>query len=66
MGLKIHKNGIKISEAEIIDLIEGSNISYIIEKDVMKNKIKITINSTGGGGSGLSQQQTMAINSIGI
>lgn len=54
-GIEIVKNsGAVVGTRKQINFIEGSNVTLTIADDSVNNQVDVTINSTGGGGGGIS------------
>ncbi len=56
--------GVSVGKRRQINFITGSNIAYVVTDDAGNERVDVEISSTGGG-SGLTQQQTMTIQSFG-
>lgn len=57
--------GTLIGTRRQINFITGSNITYTVTDDAGNERVDVEISSSGGGGSGLTQAQTMTIQSFG-
>lgn len=57
----IRKTGTLIGVRRTINLIEGTNVTLTVADDSVNDRVNVTINASGGGGSGLTQQQVEGI-----
>jgi len=62
--VQVALEGTLIGTRRQINFLTGSNITYVVTDDAGNERVDVEISSTGGG-SGLTQQQTMTIQSFG-
>ena len=63
--VQVALEGTLIGTRRQINFLTGSNITYTVTDDAGNERVDVEISSSGGGGSGLTQAQTMTIQSFG-
>ncbi len=58
--VKVDKNGVGVGTRREVNFIEGTNITLTIAEDVPGEKVDITIDASGGGGSGLTHPEVIS------
>lgn len=55
--VSIQEDGINVGDVRVLNFVSGTNITLTTTVDPNNQRINIEIESTGGGGSGLTQAQ---------
>jgi hypothetical protein len=58
--LKVYKNSVAVGVRRSINFIEGTNITLTVTDDNPDEEVEVTIDASGGGGSGLTHPQVMS------
>ena len=60
----IKKASVLVGARRTINFIEGTNITLTIADDSVNDEVDVTINASGGGGSGLTFPQVFQISTL--
>lgn len=58
--VKVDKNTVAVGLRRELNFVEGTNITLTINDDAINERVDIEIDSSGGGGSGLTHPETMS------
>jgi len=64
--ISIQEDGINIGDVRVLNFVAGTNITLTTTVDPNHQRINIEIESTGGGGSGLTHGEVMGRVSLGF
>lgn len=58
--VKVYKNTVAVGVRRELNFIEGTNITMTLTDDAINDRVDVEIDSSGGGGSGLTHPETMS------